>query len=57
MFLDRRDFELVQMDTDSLYFALSYDSLEEVVRPELRNKFQTSRKRMVHLEQMACART
>lgn len=29
MFLDRRDFELVQMDTDSLYFALSYDSLEE----------------------------
>ena len=57
MFLDRRDFELVQMDTDSLYFALSYDSLEEVVRLELRDKFQTCRKRTVHLGQMECART
>jgi len=56
MFLDRRDFELVQMDTDSLYFALSYDSLEEVVHPELRDNFQTCRKRTFHLGQMECAR-
>ena len=34
MFLDRRDFELVQMDTDSLYFALSYDSLENMEKKD-----------------------
>lgn len=28
-FLDRRDIELIQMDTDSLYLALSCDSLEK----------------------------
>ena len=37
-------FELIQMDTNSLYFALSYDSLEEVVHPELQDKFQTCKK-------------
>ena len=35
-FLDRRDYELIQMDTDSMYLALSYDNLEESVKPELR---------------------
>jgi len=34
-FVDRRAFELIQMDTDSLYFALSHKTLEEAVRPEL----------------------
>jgi len=29
-FVDRRDYELIQMDTDSLYFALSGNSLEDV---------------------------
>ena len=28
-FVDRRDFELIQMDTDSLYFALSHKTLDE----------------------------
>jgi len=30
-FVDRKDFELIQMDTDSLYFALSDNKLKEVV--------------------------
>ena len=31
-YLDRRDYELIQMDTDSMYFALSYKILEEAVK-------------------------
>ena len=50
--LHRRDFELIQMDSDSLYFTLSCDSLEEAVRPKLREEFQKCKKRMVWLEQM-----
>ena len=55
--LDRRDFELIQMDSDSLYFTLSCDSLEEAVRPKLREEFQKCKKRMVWLEQMDWTRT
>lgn len=43
-FLDRRDFELIQMDTDSLCFALSFDSLEEAVRPGLLEEFRACKK-------------
>ena len=35
-YLDRRDFQLMQMDTDSLYFGLSRETLKEAVRPEMR---------------------
>ena len=38
-FVDHQDFELIQMDTDSLYFALSASKLEAVVKPELQSKF------------------
>ena len=38
-YIDRRDYELIQMDTDSMYFALSYDTLEEAVKPELQREF------------------
>ena len=38
--MDRRDCELIQMDTDSMYFALSYDTLEEAVKPELLKEFK-----------------
>ena len=38
-FLDRRDFELIQMGTDSLYFGLSCDLVEETVRPEMLEEF------------------
>jgi len=38
-FIDRQDFELIQMDTDSLYFALSANKLDDVVKPELIAEF------------------
>ena len=39
-FLDRADFELLEMDTDSLYMALGGDSVEELVKPERKEEFQ-----------------
>ncbi|RUS83075.1 hypothetical protein EGW08_009161 [Elysia chlorotica] len=38
-FLSRDDYQLCEMDTDSLYMALSTDSLEKAVRPHLRQIF------------------
>ena len=32
-YFDRRDFELIQMDTDSNYIAISAERLEDIVRP------------------------
>ena len=43
-YFDRRDFELTQMDTDSNYMAISADSLEEIVRPELRTESEAKKK-------------
>ena len=34
-YLDRRDFELIQMDTDSIYMVISGTSIDEIVKPEL----------------------
>ena len=39
-FLDRSDFELLEMDTDSLYMAIAGDSVEELVKPERREEFE-----------------
>lgn len=33
-------FELLEMDTDSLYFALAHDTLEEAVAPEKREAYE-----------------
>jgi len=38
-FIDRQDFELIRMDTDSLYFALSANKIDDVVKPELTAEF------------------
>ena len=42
-FLDRSDFELLEMDTDSLYMALAGDSVEELVNPERKEEFETTK--------------
>lgn len=44
-FLDRYFYRkeqtrLIQMDTDSLYMAISGESLEDIVRPEMRTEFE-----------------
>ena len=44
-YLDRRDFELIQMDTDSMYFALSRERLEEAIRPGYETQFEEDKKR------------
>lgn len=38
-YIDPTNFELVEMDTDSLYLALSKPTLEEVIRPEMMVEF------------------
>lgn len=42
IFLDRRDFQLCEMDTDSFYLALSTSSLEEAVKNEKKHDFYNS---------------
>ena len=42
-YVDRQDYELLQMDTDSLYLGLSADSLDMVVCPELQSEFSRER--------------
>ena len=39
-FCDRRDFEVIQMDTDSLYMALSAEDFDEIVRPDLKELYK-----------------
>ena len=39
-FWDRRDFEVIQMDTDSFYMALSAEDFDEIVRPELKELYK-----------------
>ena len=40
-YLDRRDLELIQMDTDSMYMEISDNSINEIVTPELREKYDS----------------
>ena len=44
-YLDRRDFELIQMDTDSMYFALSREKLDDAIRPGYETQFEEEKKR------------
>ena len=39
-FCDRRDFEVTQMDTDSLYMALSAEDFDEIIRPDLKELYK-----------------
>ena len=43
-FVDRRDLEFIQMDTDSNYLAISGDKLEDVIKPEMRERFSKRKK-------------
>ena len=40
----RQDFELCCMDTDSFYLAMSGDSLDEIVRPEIKQVYEADKK-------------
>ena len=43
-FCDRRDFELIQMDTDSFYMELSAEDFDEIVRPDLKELYYSEKK-------------
>ena len=43
-YFSRHDFELIQMDTESNYLAISADQLEAIIRPELRTEFEATKK-------------
>ena len=38
-FCDRRDFELIQMDTDSFYMALSANDFDDIIKPEMKELY------------------
>ena len=40
----RQDFELCYMDTDSVYLMMSGDSLDEIVRPEIKQVYEADKK-------------
>ncbi len=42
-FIDRSDFELLEMDTDSNYFAFSEDSIEKLIKPEMREEYENDK--------------
>jgi hypothetical protein len=39
-YIDRSDFELCQMDTDSNYIAFSEDSIEKLIKPQMREGYE-----------------
>ena len=40
----RQDFDLCYMDTDSFYLAISGDSLDEIVKPEMKQAYEADKK-------------
>ena len=43
-YFSRQDFELCYMDTDSFYLAMSGDSLDDIVRPGMRQEYEADKK-------------
>ena len=39
-YIDRSDFELTEMDTDSNYFAFSEDSIDKLIKPHMREEYE-----------------
>ena len=51
-FVDRKDFWLIQMETDSNYMAISAERLEDIVKPELREEFEAKKERVAGMGQV-----
>jgi hypothetical protein len=39
-YIDRSDFELTEMDTESNYFAFSEDSIDTLIKPHMREEYE-----------------
>ena len=50
-YFSRQDFELCYMDTDSFYLAMSGDSLDEIVRPEMKQEYEADKKNWLPTDQ------
>jgi prenyltransferase beta subunit len=44
VFVDRSNFQYCSMDTDSVYMALSATSLDEMIKPDMQQRFQMEKK-------------
>ncbi len=42
-YIDRSDFEFLEMDTDSNYFAFSGDSIEKLIKPEMKEEYENAK--------------
>ena len=42
-YIDRLDFEFCETDTDSAYIAISGDSIEDLVKPEMKDEFEVDK--------------
>jgi len=39
-YIDRSDYEIMEMDTDSNYFAFSEDSIDKLIKPHMREEYE-----------------
>ncbi len=39
-YINREDFELLEMDTDSNFFELSEDSIDKLMKPHMREEYE-----------------
>ncbi len=39
-YINREDFELLEIDTDSNYFAFSEDSIDKLIKPHMREEYE-----------------
>ncbi len=42
-YVDRRDFELLEINTDSNYLAYSEESIDKLIKPELRDEYENNK--------------
>ena len=51
-YFNRQDYELCYMDTDSFYLATSADTLDEIVRPGMKQEYEAEKKNWLATEKM-----
>ena len=51
-YVDRDDFEYIEMDTDSAYFAITAPTLEDVIKPEKKEDFHKKLYNSCHMDQI-----
>ena len=42
-FIDKSDFEYCEMDTDSAYMAISANTIDDIIKPDMKAKFETEK--------------